>query len=274
MDVAGEDPGLSGGDVSAKVTSSAPIVVERAMYRSRPGQPFAAGHAGAGIAAPATRWFLAEGATGFFDEYVLIANAEGNLAKVTLTFLLPDAASTFTDTIDVPANSRFTVDLKSYPALAATPVSVIVESTNSVPVVVERAMWWPAGGDPYEASLSAGVTTTGTKWAIGAGQQGGGRQTYVLVANTDPARDGQAKITLVFMDGDPVETTIDVPRNGRATLDVGTLLDQPFARVFSIIVEGLDGLPIVVERSFYYNADGVTFAAGATSVATNITPVP
>ena len=46
------------------------------MYSTRPGQPsFAAGHGGAGVTAPALRWFLAEGATGnFFDLYVLIGN--------------------------------------------------------------------------------------------------------------------------------------------------------------------------------------------------------
>lgn len=60
---------------------SKPFVAERAMYYSTPGQPMAAGHAGAGIAAPALRWFLAEGATGFFDEFVLIANP-GDAAAV------------------------------------------------------------------------------------------------------------------------------------------------------------------------------------------------
>ena len=45
------------------------------MYLDAPGQGFAAGHESAGVTAPATQWFLAEGATGaFFDLFVLVAN--------------------------------------------------------------------------------------------------------------------------------------------------------------------------------------------------------
>jgi hypothetical protein len=52
-----------------------PVIVERAMYLDRAGQVFAAGHESAGVTAPATDWFLAEGATGtLFDLFILIAN--------------------------------------------------------------------------------------------------------------------------------------------------------------------------------------------------------
>ena len=57
--VDGETPELATTDVSAAITATAPIVAERAMYLSRPGQPFAAGHESAGVTAPALDWFLA-----------------------------------------------------------------------------------------------------------------------------------------------------------------------------------------------------------------------
>ena len=59
-------PELAEAEMSAVITSTngVPIVVERAMYLNTPQQPFAAGHGSAGVTAPATRWFLAEGATG------------------------------------------------------------------------------------------------------------------------------------------------------------------------------------------------------------------
>ena len=60
-----------------------PVLVERAMYLSSPTQLFAAGHESAAVAAPATEWFLAEGATGdFFDLFVLIANPQDTAAQV------------------------------------------------------------------------------------------------------------------------------------------------------------------------------------------------
>src|SRR4029078_8031534 len=69
--------GLSETDVSGGISADAPIGVERAMYRSTPGQPFALGSDSIGVPAAATSWFMAEGATGaFFDLFVLVANPE------------------------------------------------------------------------------------------------------------------------------------------------------------------------------------------------------
>ena len=159
-----EGPDLEAVDVAAAITSDLPIVVERAMYSTRPGQPpFAAGHGGAGVTAPALRWFLAEGATGtFFDLYVLVSNPNTTASTLKVTYLLPDGAP-FDKTYAVGPQQRLTIYVQDQDArLANTPVSVIVESTNNQPVVVERAMWWPKD-QWYEAHVSAGATTTGTK---------------------------------------------------------------------------------------------------------------
>ena len=67
--VDGEDAaGLADTDVSAEITSTGPIIAERAMYLTDRGQPFGAGHGSAGVTAASTNWFLAEGATGTFFE--------------------------------------------------------------------------------------------------------------------------------------------------------------------------------------------------------------
>ena len=155
--------------MSAKITADQPILVERAMYFSTPTQPFAAGHEGAAVAAPATSWFLAEGATGsFFDLFLLLANAETTDAQVKVTTCCRSGAPIIKN-YTVPAQSRVTINVDGEdPQLIDTPVSTIVESTNGVPVIVERAMWWPSP-NWYEAHLSAGATTTGTRWALAEG---------------------------------------------------------------------------------------------------------
>ena len=85
---------LASTDVSAAITATAPIVAERAMYLSQPGQPFAAGHESAGVTAAATDWFLAEGATGaFFDLFLLLANPGGTDATVEVEYLLTGGSS-------------------------------------------------------------------------------------------------------------------------------------------------------------------------------------
>ena len=122
------------------------------MYMSRPGQPFAAGHGSAGVTAPATSWFLAEGATGpFFDLFILLANPNDQAAQVTVDYLLLDG-TTYTKSYSVPANGRFTiwVDDEQIPAgsgvkpLDNVAVSSTITSTNGVPIIVERTMWWPS----------------------------------------------------------------------------------------------------------------------------------
>ncbi len=47
-----QGPELAQTDLSAKITSDQPILVERSMYFSTPSQPFAAGHEGAAVSAP------------------------------------------------------------------------------------------------------------------------------------------------------------------------------------------------------------------------------
>ena len=49
---------------------------------NQPGRPLGAGHESAGVTAPATQWFLAEGATGdYFDLFILIANPQADAGR-------------------------------------------------------------------------------------------------------------------------------------------------------------------------------------------------
>ena len=81
--------------------------------------------------------------------------------------MLP-TGDTLVKTYTVAPQSRFNiwVDLEDA-ALANTAVSTILESTNGVPVIAERSMWWPANSPAgwHEAHNSAGATDTGTQLA-------------------------------------------------------------------------------------------------------------
>jgi hypothetical protein len=273
LDVGGEDPGLAAGEVSASLTSTQPIIVERSMYFSTPSQLMAAGHDGAGVTAPAERWFLAEGATGFFDEFVLIANPGATRSDVTVTYLLQDG-TTFSENLQVAAQSRYTIPVNSRdPRLAATQVSVIVESTNHVPVVVERVMWWPHG-QWYEASLSAGATGTGTSWAIPGLTQGNSlsEANYVLIANTGDTA-GTATVTGYNGVGTALPpVTVPLPAHSRTSLDFSTLPQAWRAAGSPSVIVTSDGVPIVVERSQYMSANGQFWSAGGTALATRLVP--
>lgn len=270
---------LANAELSAVVesTNGVPIIAERAMYLDQPGRPLGAGHESAGVTAPATQWFLAEGATGnYFDLFILIANPQPTPAAVQADFLL-SSGQVITKTYSVAANSRFNiwVDLAD-PALADAAVSTRVTSTNGVPIIVERAMWWPGPTSAtwQEAHNSPGETTTGTRWALAEGEVGGARETetYVLIANTSTVA-GTVRATVLFDDGTPAVTR-DFVVAASSRFNIAPYADFPETRGrrFGMIVESIGGAPIqiVVERAMYSNAGGVRWAAGTNALATKL----
>ncbi len=271
-----EAPELNATDVSAILTSSSPpIIVERAMYLNTQGRTFGAGHNSAGVTSPATSWFLAEGATGaYFDLFVLIANPSANEAQVTATYLLP-SGETVVKSYTVAGNSRFNiwVDLEDA-RLSDTAVSTTIRSTNDVPVIVERAMWWPGSASTWhEAHNSPGSTVTGTKWALAEGELGGtsATETYILIANAS-STVGSAKAMLLFEDGTSTEKTFTLSPNSRFNIDVQSEFPSAAGRRFGAVIESLGSAPaqIVVERAMYSNAGGVTWEAGTNALATRL----
>jgi hypothetical protein len=226
------------------------------------------------VTAPATEWFLAEGATGpYFDLFVLIANPGGTEAQVEATYLRPDG-TTLVKSYPVPATSRFTiwVDLED-PQVADTAVSTTIRSTNGVPVIVERAMWWPEGGW-VEAHNTPGATTTGTVWAVAEGEVDAARhlETYLLVANTSSSA-ADVKVTLLFEDGTSAERTFaGIAAKSRFNVPVGHDFPAAAGTRFGAIVEslGTTPAPIVVERAMYWDALGQTWAAGTNALATKL----
>jgi hypothetical protein len=268
-----EGPELAAAEISAVITANVPIIAERAMYADRPGQPFAAGHEGAGVSELATNWFLAEGATGsFFDMYVLVGNPGTSPAALTVSYLLP-SGERFSKPYVVGPQNRLTISVDGEdPRLLNTPVSVIVESTQ--PVVVERAMWWPSP-NWYETHLSAGSTTTGTKWALAANDIGQhypelDNITYILIANTSNTQ-GTAAITIYpdasLLNPGPGTVTLSLPPNSRTTYPI-SFISSRYVQGFAAEIEA--DVPIVVERAMYKTRDGVTWTTGSAALATKL----
>ncbi len=78
--------GLENTSASVQVTSdkNLPLVVERTMFWDA---SYYGGHTANAVAQPETRWIFAEGFQGFFDTYILIANANAEETTATVTFL-------------------------------------------------------------------------------------------------------------------------------------------------------------------------------------------
>ena len=275
--VNGEDPALAATDVAGHITASAPIVVERSMYRdvASPPQPLGLGTAGAGVDL-APRWFLAEGATGpFFDLYYLMLNPGLATTTVRVTYLLDDGPP-IVKTYALAAQSRRTISVaQEDPRLANTSVSAVVETLDDSGIVVERSMYWPGGGQWQEGHVTAVATATARRWGISGAElrDTNDTETFVLIANTS-ATSGTADV-LVWVAGSDIRPfagrRVNLAANSRVTVRLRDLLPPTITEGhFTVGVES-DGPEIVVERATYSNANGVTWAAGSSVLAT---PLP
>jgi hypothetical protein len=252
---------------STRVTSDQPIAVERAMYFSNNGRTWNGGHEASAVAAPQTTWFVAEGATGgFFSTFLLLANPNASPVTTTIRYLLP-GGNVVTSTPTLPANSRTTIPLND--AVPNTEVSASI--TASAPIIVERAMYWP-GGNWIEAHASAGVSQTGVQWALGEGEVGSSRnfQSFILIAN--PSSQA-ASVRLRFMRESGASFTtaaFAVPANSRVTRSAAEFVGAgqlTGSERFGVMVESLNGVPIVVERAMYWDGGGQFWGGGTNETA-------
>jgi hypothetical protein len=267
---AGSIPELVNQSFGAQVTFTFAGAAERAMYFGSP--VFSGGHESAGVTRPSTSWFLAEGATGsFFTTFVLLSNPNATPAEVTLTYLR-EGGGTVTSLKTIPAGTRLTINIAvEDPSLAAT--SVATRVTSDVPIVVERAMYWPMSPASWnEASNAFGVTGTALKWGLAEGRVGGPNafQTFILVANPD-ATAANITLTVLRSTGAPIVKMATVPAGGRLTITTGPgsavpeLADESFGATI------VSDRPVFAERAMYSNANNVFWTAGSAATAT---PLP
>jgi hypothetical protein len=175
-----------------------------------------------------------------------------------------------TRTYNVRAHSRFSVYVDSIPGLEHTSVATTVTSTNNVPIVVERAMYWPNGFfEYYEGHTSVGTTETAQRWAIANGGGDALTQTFVLLANTEN-RPGQAELRIMTPTGfdASLRRVVNLPANSRTTVELSSMPPHYGVLVTS---SGPSPVELVVESAIYRSYGGVLWAAGSNAVAT---PLP
>jgi hypothetical protein len=154
-------PDLPPGPVATLVGSSQPVVAERAQYWPQTPDRWVEAHNSFGVTHPGSAWGLAEGRAGGAEHYqtfILLANPGIEPATVTLTFLGDGASPPPANrTIVVPARRRVTIPAEApEPSTAVTTFGTLLISDQ--PIVVERAMYWDAGGQVWAAGTNATAT--------------------------------------------------------------------------------------------------------------------
>ena len=186
-------PGLEAvGGVSTVITStnSIPLVVERTMFWD---SNYYGSHGGTAVDGPNTRWLFAEGSEGFFNTFVLLANANPAAVTATLTFLR-EGSTPVTRIVQVPPTSRVTVVAGEIPEIVNTSFSIVVDAT--APIIAERAMYFGTNRFLDGGHESAGVSAGATSWFLAEGATGPFFETFVLVGNPNPT---PANVTLTFL---------------------------------------------------------------------------
>ncbi len=249
------------GSVSTKIESDQPVIAERAMYFNLRGKD--GGHNSLGVTAPSTTWYLAEGYTGGdFDQWVLIQNPSSSSANIRATFM-KRAGGVVQKTYVVSGSSRFTIHVDEI--LPDDEVSVKIESTNGVGVIVERSMYFNHRGKKGGHN-SIGVTDPSTKWYLAEGYTGDGFDEWILIQNPN-ATQADVIVTYNIKEGDPVYSTCSIPAFSRYSIHVD---EVPFLDSAEVSTQLESNQPIVAERAMYFeyeNKIGGHCSLGATSLS-------
>jgi lysophospholipase L1-like esterase len=146
-------PGLPPGGIgfATTISSTVPIIAERAIYFGVPGQPWADGHATAGATSLASAWAFADGVEGpsagdpaglAYTTFFLISNPNAAALPIKVTFLREDGTGIVVDET-VPPQSRFNVLPFKYPELIGQRFATFIRATDtSQKFVAERSVYW------------------------------------------------------------------------------------------------------------------------------------
>ena len=220
------------------------------MYFTRPDQVFAAGHESAGVTAPQTRWFLAEGATGsFFNMFILLANPSTDAADVRCDYLLTNG-QTITRTHTVGAGSRLTLNVgawrrRSSPRRTCRRWSrrpTACRSSSSARCGGRRRRNW------QEAHNSPGEIVTGTRWAVAEGESGGraARRPTADRQHLDLRRHRARDA--VFEDGTTAEKLFSLPASSRTNVSVNVEFPAAAERRYGALIETQGATPAADRR--------------------------
>ncbi|MBU1672621.1 MAG: endo alpha-1,4 polygalactosaminidase [Actinobacteria bacterium] len=204
-----------GHDVSVRAHSDSPFTAERPVYFGEGGS--AGSSCAGGVPAASETWYFAEGYTGAgFREYICVQNP-GASGAVVEAELCDGSGVVGTAGLEVPPRSRGTIDVGAVVG-EGREVAARVRSTNGVPVVAERSMYFDSPGF-HGGHCSAGLPLAASRFYFAEGSTRPGYQEYICVFNP-----GGAQVTvdaeLLLDDGTSLRQQLTVPAGARRTLDV------------------------------------------------------
>lgn len=184
---------------------------------------------------------------------------------------LLDSGEAVTIRRDLPAHGRLTINPETEGDARLLSAAFSLAIGSDVPIVSERSMYWSGRAQPWgEAHNSTGLPAPALTWDLAEGRAGGAHQfhTYILLANPQ-AMPADVTVTLLRESGGPIVRTYTVPKTGRLTIDTKDVPELADA-AFGARVTVTNDMPVVVERSMYWNANGVFWSGGSSSTGIRV----
>jgi len=115
------------------------------------------------------------------------------------------------------------------------------------------------------------VTEAGTDWGLAEGRVGEqyNFHTYILLANPQSTA-AQVTVTFLRENGTPLVKAYSVPPTSRFNIDVNAVSPDLQNQNVGAEVHVENGVPIVVERSMYWDSGGVLFKGGTNATAVRL----
>ncbi|MHB8896721.1 MAG: endo alpha-1,4 polygalactosaminidase [Candidatus Geothermincolia bacterium] len=236
-----------GHDLSLHLTSPKPFTAERPVYFKLQGT--AGSHCVQGIPAPSEHWYFAEGYTGpGFREYLSLANPGDSAAALDIVFST-GSGERKTLSVVVPGKARRTVDV-GRDFGTGKEVAAEVHSTNRVPVVAERPMYFetPATSGGH---CSAGQPMAVSRLVFAEGNTRQGFEEYMCILNPG-AESIAVNVEFLLENGTSTAVSIDVPGRTRRTIDTADLVGS--GHDFSTVLSS-EGV-FCAERPMYFDFMG------------------
>ena len=167
-----------------------------------------------------TKWYVAEGSTVNYQEWLSIMNPHSAATDITVTFTKDDGTTVvYTNSDPIDPYSRHSINVNSE-VPDALGVSAVVEATNALGVIVERPMYFSNGGH-----CASGVTDTSMVWYLAEGSASGYQEWLSILNYNDYTNQLSAEITYMASNGSSSEW-VSLDPDKRYTVNVNNSIDN------------------------------------------------
>jgi hypothetical protein len=240
--------------VSIVVQANPGIVAETAISRVSAAGAQLDSDSSTGSPALQQNWYMAEGYTGAsIQEYITLFNPGSTAASAQVSYLPSDGNAPAPQAVNVPAQGRVTINVRSvYNGLVAHGSrNVAIGVSSSVPIAVDRSIYWGngSGSAKYGYSLGPAISAGKTSQSFSFLPTEGGSQAFVTILNPGTGT-ANATLTLKALGVTTLGTfSASIAPGKRYTFTVQNLIHGNQGALVGVLTSSL---PVVAEGSLYF----------------------